>query len=67
MNIVRVKNSDKDYMLEDISEVEIATSKKSRYATAIDESDMDTDLGNDDFSDLDIEDDDLHSIYNDQH
>lgn len=67
MNIVRVKSSDKDYMLDDISEAEIASSKKSRYAAAIDESDMDSNLGNDDFSDLDIEDDDLHSIYNDQH
>lgn len=67
MNIVRVRNSDKDYLLDDISETEIAASKKSRYAAAIDESDMDADLGSDDFSDLDIEDDDLHSIYNDQH
>ncbi len=67
MDIASVKNSDKDYMLDDTSEIEVNTSKKSRYAAAIDESDIDADSGSDDFSDLDIEDDDLHSIYNDQH
>lgn len=67
MDTVRIKNSDKDYILDDISEVEVRAAKKSRYATAIDESDIDADLSSDDFSDLDIEDDDLHSIYNDQH
>lgn len=67
MDTVRIKSSAKDYILDDISEIEVSASKKSRYAAAIDESDIDADIASDDFSDLDIEDDDLHSIYNDQH
>ncbi|HEY3300990.1 MAG TPA: hypothetical protein VGJ90_09480 [Methylophilaceae bacterium] len=67
MDTARIKNSAKDYILDDISEIEVSASKKSRYAAAIDESDIDADIASDDFSDLDIEDDDLHSIYNDQH
>lgn len=66
MDISSVKNSAKDYILEDVPELEVSTTKKSRYAAAIDESDDEEDL-DDGFSDFEISDSDYHSIYDDTH
>ena len=67
MDTIKFKNSKTDYIFDEAPpEPEINTPKKSRYAAAIDESDIDADL-EEDISDFDITDADFNSIYDDTH